>query len=118
MIIGIVGSRRRNTFEDYLKLKKVFDEVVNGQSCQLVSGGCPLGADRFAEKISKAEGRTITIHYPDWKTHGKSAGFVRNTLIAESCDILIAVVAKDRTGGTEDTIRKAEKLGKRVVIVN
>jgi hypothetical protein len=47
----------------------------------------------------------------------KAAGFVRNTKIAEECDVLIAVVASDRLGGTEDTIRKAEKLGKQIILV-
>ena len=30
---------------------------------------------------------------------------------------MIAVVSPDRTGGTEDTITKAQKLGKRIVLV-
>jgi hypothetical protein len=59
----------------------------------------------------------ITIHHADWKRHGRAAGFVRNALIAADADVLIAVVAADRTGGTEDTVRKAEKLGKRVILV-
>lgn len=81
-----------------------------------MSGGCPLGGDRFAECLARVRGITITIHYPDWKI-GRHAGLLRNTLIAEDADILIALVASDRFGGTEDTIRKAEALGKKVVIV-
>jgi hypothetical protein len=30
---------------------------------------------------------------------------------------LIALVASDRTGGTEDTVRKAKKLRKKVILV-
>ncbi len=42
----------------------------------------------------------------NWKKFGRAAGFIRNTDIAENSDILIACVSKDRTGGTEDTIKK------------
>lgn len=118
-IIGIVGSRRRNSHEDKEKLIAALDNYVKdiGVSYKIVSGGCPIGADRFAEEIAKARGLTITIHYPDWTSLGKVAGFARNTKIAEDCDVLIAVVASDRKGGTEDTVTKALKLGKKVICV-
>ena len=81
---------------------------------RIVSGGCPKGGDRFAEIIAKAEGVTITIHFPNWHAYGRAAGPKRNTKIAEDCNVLLALVAKDRKGGTEDTIRKVQKLGKEV----
>lgn len=116
-VVGIVGSRRRNSREDKEKLVAALDNYVKDVSVsyKIVSGGCPVGADRFAEEIAKARGLTITIHYPDWSGLGKVAGFARNTKIAEDCDVLIAVVAPDRTGGTEDTVKKAIKLGKEVI---
>jgi len=42
--------------------------------------------------------------------------YARNTTIAEDSDIIVAVVSFDRTGGTEDTIKKAIKLGKRIFL--
>lgn len=59
----------------------------------------------------------MIIFRADWKNYGKSAGFIRNGNIADKSDILIAIVAKDRKGGTEDTIRKAKKIGKKVIII-
>lgn len=116
--IGIVGTRRRdsNGEEDFLACCEVFHSIYYPGD-RIVSGGCPKGGDRFAEMIAKANGLTITIHYPDWDKHRKAAGFVRNTLIAEDCDVLIAVVSEDRTGGTEDTIRKVQKMGKPIYLV-
>lgn len=111
MIIGIVGSRRRNTEDDYLKTLIEFHKVYkDGDS--IVSGGCPQGGDRFAEVIAKRLQIPIKIYYAQWDRLGKSAGFVRNTNIAEDSDILIACVAEDRTGGTEDTIKKFIKMDK------
>ena len=103
--IGIIGTRRRDTVEDYkLVLSKVLEIYQIGD--WLVSGGCPKGGDRFAEMIAKHLQTTITIYYAAWDRLGKKAGFVRNTEIANDSDELVACVAPDRTGGTEDTIEK------------
>jgi hypothetical protein len=115
-IIGIVGSRRRNNAQDLVLVQQAFDRLyVEGD--RIVSGGCSTGADSFAEEIAYQQQVPITIHYARWNKLGLTAGPVRNTDIAKDCDVLIACVAEDRTGGTEDTIKKAEKLGKRIVLV-
>lgn len=114
--IGIVGSRRRDNSWDYKECFDVFNEVYK-HGDMLVSGGCPKGGDAFAIRIARAKGLSITIHYPDWEGKGKSAGFQRNTLIANDCDVLIAVVAADRKGGTEDTIVKCNNQNKQVYLV-
>lgn len=119
--IGIVGSRRRDSQEDF---KTCWDSFLNiyEEGDRIVSGGCSRGGDRFAEIIAEKFGLTtengkLIIHPAQWKTYGKRAGFLRNGLIAQSADVLIALVATDRTGGTEDTIRKASKLHKYIIII-
>jgi hypothetical protein len=109
--IGIVGSRRRNSNKDFISVKDKFFELYQDGDL-IISGGCPQGGDNFAEQIAKKNGIPILIFYPDWNKHGKAAGFVRNTYIAENSNILIACVASDRTGGTEDTIKKFLKIHK------
>ncbi len=108
--IGIIGTRRRDYFSDYKKIEEAFFKIYKDGDI-IVSGGCPSGGDKFAEKIAKKNGIAILIFYPDWTKYGKGAGFVRNTFIAEHSDIIIACVAEDRTGGTEDTIKKFLKKG-------
>lgn len=104
-IIGIVGSRRRDSQADFLAVKKKFRELFEDGDW-ICSGGCPEGADRFAYLLHK-EYPTPYLEFPaKWKKLGKSAGFQRNADIAKASDILIACVSSDRTGGTEDTIRK------------
>lgn len=115
--IGIVGSRRRDSDSDFRLCLAKFQEVYKPGD-KLVSGGCPKGGDRFAEIIARSKGLTITIHHADWNgPDGKRAGFVRNTQIATDCDILIALVAEDRLGGTENTIKTALALGKEVILL-
>jgi len=103
--IGIVGSRRRNTVKDYQVIVKAFFKIYKSGD-KIISGGCPKGADSFAENIAEVHHIPIKIFYADWKRLGKKAGFIRNTDIAEESNVLIACVASDRTGGTEDTIKK------------
>ena len=103
--IGIVGTRSRNTEKDFNKVYNAFDKIYEDGDW-IVSGGCPKGGDYFAELIAKKKGVPILIFYPNWIKYKKAAGFIRNTYIAEESDILIACVANDRIGGTEDTIKK------------
>lgn len=82
----------------------------------IVSGGCPQGGDRFAEKFAKNEGAPILIIYPNYKKFGRGAPIIRNGSVANSSDIIIACVInpedgidevlKRKKGGTEDTLRK------------
>lgn len=104
-VIGIVGSRRRNSQDDYNRVCKAFFDTFE-EGDEIVSGGCPQGADAFAEKIAKVYQIPIKIYYARWNEFGHSAGPQRNSKIVRAADTLIACVAADRTGGTEDTLKK------------
>jgi len=123
--IGIVGSRRRDTYEDLKLVHSAFYDIYN-EGDVIISGGCPKGGDRFAELIAKTDNIKIIIHYPDkaslphpaYKWDYARINFDRNTLIAQDSDVLIACAAADRKGGTEDTIKKFLKMGKtRLILV-
>lgn len=114
--IGIIGSRRRDSTADLKIVEEAFLKIYEDGDI-IVSGGCPRGADRFAEILARRHQVPILIHYAQWTRKGRAAGFIRNTDIAEDSDVLIACVAPDRTGGTEDTILKFTALGKDEVIL-
>lgn len=133
-VIGIVGSRRRDSKLNYDLVKLQF-KLLYREGDIICSGLCPRGADWFAVLFSLGK-KYITnevrrkeimdaviagnIKYKipvkwfpaKWDRYGKTAGFIRNTLIAEESDILIACVASDRKGGTEDTVQKFVNYGK------
>lgn len=106
--VGIVGSRRRNKQKDYKQVEETFISVFKRGETMIISGGCPRGGDRFAEIIASALTVPKRIFPPNWKL-GRHAGFLRNTKIARWSTVLIACVAQDRKGGTEDTIKKFKK---------
>lgn len=103
--IAIVGSRTFKRLELVAKFVRSlpYDTVI-------VSGGAK-GVDSTAENIAKHLGMKTDIYLPDYARYGKSAPMIRNSLIIENCDEVVAFwdgVSK----GTKDSIDKAERLGK------
>jgi len=111
-IIGIVGTRSRDTMDDEDKVLKVLIKVYTKDAI-ICSGGCGRGGDRFAKMFHHIYEIPYLEFPAKWKKFGKKAGFIRNTFIAEWSDILIACVSEDSVykngthkSGTEDTIGK------------
>lgn len=109
--IGIVGTRTRDTREDYYFVKIAFLNLMNQFSDDeiiIVSGGATRGADRFAEMLAYEHDLWLEEFNPAFKSTRKEQlkeYFRRNKEIADNCDYLIACVSKDRKGGTESTIK-------------
>lgn len=81
----------------------------------VVSGGA-AGPDTWAAEAAAARGLGLVVHMPD-KTGAKTRWeaterfYARNQKIVDDSDALVAFVAPDRKGGTEDTIRRAAAKG-------
>lgn len=119
--IGIIGSRKRNSFEDFDLVVDALESVYDAGDI-MVSGGCKEGADAFAKEINaNTKGAVRLVEFlPDlkkkdflikeknlpYKSAYAAVCYERNTLIANKSDILIACVSPERKGGTEDTIKK------------
>ena len=80
----------------------------------IISGGAK-GADKLAEKYALERGIPVTVHEPDWDLHGRSAGYIRNKLIVQDADEIIAFWDR-HSKGTKHTIDIAEKANKPVHI--
>lgn len=126
MNIGIIGSRN---FLDYKFLCEKLDSL-NFKINKIISGGAP-GADSLAKRYADDKYITSIIYKAAWydlnqtpvkikldkngKQYNVLAGFNRNTKIVENSDFIIAF-SVDFSSGTEDTIMKARKSKKPVLI--
>ena len=109
MKIAVIGSR---TFDKYESVVNILSKLG---VTEIISGGAK-GADTLAERYAKEFDIPTKIFLPDWETYGKKAGFMRNTQIIEECEMVVAFWDGE-SKGTKDSLDKAEKLGKKVMII-
>jgi hypothetical protein len=108
MKVAVCGPR----WVQKIDLESVLPEATS----TIVSGGA-RGVDTLAENFARQRGLKTIIHYPDYKRYGRRAPLVRNSLIVEDADQVIAFW-DGVSRGTHDTIKKAERKGKPVLIVS
>ena len=76
----VVGSR---TFNDYPLMKRKLDIFLRNQSKVVIVSGGANGADSLAEQYAEENAYPTVIFPADWKTYGKSAGYIRNKKMHE-----------------------------------
>jgi len=91
MKIAVVGSRG---FKDVEFVRRTVGNIFNPGDT-LISGGAK-GVDTYAEELIDLLSSGLVGPYnkkiilPDWNKYGKSAGFIRNKLIIDEADLIIA----------------------------
>jgi hypothetical protein len=113
--VAIVGSRRRTD------KSAVEDEVARLADGTVVVSGGAKGPDSWAAEAAHTRGLEVKVHRPRRvavRSYGDAVRgyYARNQAIVDDCDWVIAFPAADRSGGTEDTIRRALRAGKPVHI--
>ena len=86
MPLAIIGSRvcPAVDIEEYL------DELPDA----IVSGGAK-GADTYAREFAEKKGIRLIEHSPDYAKYGRAAPLVRNRLIIDDCDKVLAFEQTD-----------------------
>jgi hypothetical protein len=110
--IAVVGSR---TFEDYDLLEKALDRYTIPKQDTIISGGA-RGADSLARRYARENGIRMVEHFPNWKRHGRVAGFLRNEKIVKDAEVVVAFW-DGKSKGTQHTISLAERKGIDVHVV-
>lgn len=102
--IAIVGSR------SYRSLERVAQYVRNlPQETVVVSGGAH-GVDATAEYAARCRHMQALIFLPNWRKYGRSAGMLRNQLIVDNADKLVAFW-DGKSRGTRNSISLAQIRG-------
>lgn len=116
MKLAVVGSRSIN---DYVWIESVLESLMKEEDVtELVSGGA-AGVDSLARRFAEEHSLGFTEILPDWQRYGKIAGFIRNKLIVDYCDLLLAFW-NGKSSGTANSIKLAEKQHKlkRILMTN
>lgn len=114
-MIAIVGSREISE-----RTKQYVREFVRGLwilgTNEIVTGSA-RGVDTAAEEEAQVLGMKVKTHVPDYFRFGKVAPLIRNELIINDCDELIAFW-DGKSKGTKYTIGRAQLKGVPVTVVN
>ncbi len=84
---------------------------------EVIHGCCPTGADALAQEFIEQYDLTAT-HFPaNWHLHGRKAGPIRNSKMANTRADLLIAFWDGESRGTADIIRKCELNNIKTVIV-
>ncbi len=110
MKVGVIGGRDFNNYELVKETLSKIDITL------LVSGGA-RGADSLGWKYAVENKIEVKIFLPNWDKFGKVAGFLRNTEIVNESELIVAFWDGE-SKGTADSIEKAKKQNKKIIIIN
>lgn len=113
MKFAVIGGR---DFDDYELLKSFLDSIKMPIDL-IVSGGCLNSPDILGEKYADDNCIEKLIFKPEWDKYGRSVAFVRNKLIIDNADIVIAFW-DGKSKGTKHSLDYAKKKNKHIKIIN
>lgn len=114
MKVAIIGSR---TFNNYNKINTILSRIHSQRKITLIVSGGAKGADSLGEKWANENNIDTLVFLPDWKKHGKKAGFIRNVDIVENADFVIAFW-DGASKGTQHSINLCMKFKKQYFVIN
>jgi len=110
MRLAVVGSRG---FQDYDRLCQKIAKLGESVGC-IISGGA-RGADSLAAKFARENNLELVEYLPEYEKYGRSAPIIRNKLIVDNADCVIAFW-DGASHGTKNSIDYAQRQGKKVVV--
>lgn len=112
MKIAIIGSRECSNINLEQEIIKRFNIVTNDT---IISGGA-RGIDTIAAMYARKHGMKLIEFRPDYATYGRGATFVRNRMIVDVADVVLAFW-NGTSRGTKYTIEYAKKKYVPVIII-
>ena len=106
MRIAIIGSRTLNITS--------FDIYIPSVCTEIISGGAK-GIDTNARRWAEQKGLEFTEFLPDYEVYGRAAPLVRNRMMVDYADAILAFW-DGKSKGTLYTVKYAQKLGKPVAL--
>jgi len=118
MIYAVVGSR--SLADSYEAVALVLDSFFIGKKVDCICHGGAEGVDSHSGAWAEQNGIPVKIFEADWEKFGASAGPIRNQLIVNHAECVLAILdsRNSRSWGTKLTISMAEKAGKPVYVLS
>lgn len=107
MKVAVIGSRNLVVSD--------FEKYLPENTTEIISGGA-RGVDSSAAEYARKKGITLTEIKPDYARYKRGAPLVRNKLIIEGADMVLAFW-DGRSKGTKFVIEECHKTGKAVCVV-
>lgn len=111
MKLAIVGTRNPS-----ISYERFCEFVQNYSISEVISGGAK-GIDSYAARFAHEKKLPLVEFKPNYSSYGRTAPIVRNSLIVNAADGVIAFPSKT-SRGTLDTINKALSVGKILRVVH
>ena len=113
--IAIGGCRN---FNNYNVFKEFVNECISSFKGEIIiiSGKC-RGVDCMAERYAAEKSLGLELFPAEWKKYGRSAGPIRNKVMVQRADIVIAFW-DGKSKGTKSLINNAKVMGKVLYIKN
>ncbi len=104
-------------FDDEPLVRAVLTHLIEqcGDGWPVIVHGDSRGADRLAARVARELGCDTEAHPADWGRHGRSAGWVRNSRMAQAGAVLCVAFPGGR--GTASMVEIAREAGIRVLEV-
>lgn len=114
MKLAVIGSRTLKQREVLTVIAQVVGRAKTPVT-EIITGGAN-GVDAIAEYYAKTEGIKMTVFYPQYQAHGRRAPLIRNNVIIEEAEAMLAIWDGE-SSGTRYTIEKAKREGLKVMVV-
>lgn len=114
MKVIVAGSRTLNEAIHEKVIWELLNRLTTNRIEKIISGGAD-GPDSFGISWALEHDVELEIFKPDWKKHGKSAGYIRNEEMAKAGTMLIALW-DGQSKGTKHMIDLALKHGCNVYV--
>ncbi len=106
MKVAIIGSRT-------ITIENIEDYIPKGTT-EIVSGGAK-GVDTCAKLFAESNNITYSEFLPDYKKYGRSAPIIRNRLIVDYADVVVALW-NSTSRGTKSVIDYCNKNKKEIFV--
>jgi hypothetical protein len=113
-VLLVAGSRHLECYDVFYKTMGVM-LAKWGTPTKIISGGC-RGVGAMAKKYATEMKYEFQEYPADWYRYGAKAGPMRNTIMVDLADKVLAFV-DEQSKGTWDTIKKARKFPEKELIV-